>query len=88
MIRHRGDRPQVLRLEKWLTKVLVDYTDHIVPFEADEAQVWGRLRVPNPANALDQQIAATALTHGLSLVTRNIPDFEGLGLNLVNPFSP
>jgi toxin FitB len=49
--------------------------------------VWGRLRVPHPENALDKQIAATALTHELTLVTRNTSHFEGLGLTLFNPFA-
>jgi predicted nucleic acid-binding protein len=51
------------------------------------AQVWGRLRVPHPENALDKQIAATALMHDLAVVTRNVPHFESAGVRLVNPFA-
>lgn len=87
IIRHRGDAAQARLLGKWLTKLVADYTDHILSFDADEAQVWGRLRVPRPENAIDKQIAATALTHELTVVTRNLADFEGMGLSLINPFS-
>jgi toxin FitB len=86
LIRHRGDRHQADLLETWLQTVLEDYADHILDFTALDAQVWGKLRVPHPQNALDKQIAATALTCGLILVTRNISDFAGTGVPLLNPF--
>jgi len=85
-IRHRGDTRQANQLEAWLTAVLKDFGDHVLDFSHDEAQVWGRLRVPHPENAIDKQIAATALTHGLTLVTRNTAHFSSLGVKLVNPF--
>jgi predicted nucleic acid-binding protein len=69
-----------------LQTVLADYTERILDFTEIEAQVWGRLRVPHPQNALDKQIAATALTCGLTLVTRNVSDFENTGVSLLNPF--
>lgn len=86
LIRHRGDRKQADLLENWLETVLEDYADHILDFTAIDAQVWGKLRVPHPQNALDKQIAATALTCGLTLVTRNVSDFLETGVPLVNPF--
>lgn len=86
IIRHRGDHPQARRLESWLEVVLRDFDERILEFGSEEAQVWGRLRVPNHENAIDKQIAATALTHDLILVTRNVDDFKGLGVQLFNPF--
>lgn len=86
LIWHRGDRAQANLLETWLQTILEDYADHILDFTALEAQVWGTLRVPHPQNALDKMIAATALTCGLTLVTRNVNDFAETGVPLLNPF--
>ena len=86
LIRYRGDQPQADLLETWLQTILDDYADRILDFTATEAQIWGRLRVPHPQNALDKQIAATALVYGLTLATRNVSDFAGTGVPLINPF--
>lgn len=86
LIRHRGDRTQARALEAWLQNLLDNYADNILEFGIEEAQVWGRLRVPQPENALDKQLAATALTCDLILVTRNLRDFAATGAMLHNPF--
>jgi toxin FitB len=86
IIRHRGDNPQARRLEAWLEAVLRDFDERILEFGNEEAQVWGRLRVPYHENAIDKQIAATALTHDLILVTRNAEHFKALGVRFFNPF--
>ncbi|MGM0563373.1 MAG: type II toxin-antitoxin system VapC family toxin [Pseudomonadota bacterium] len=87
LIRHRGDQQQAQILESWLGRVHREYSDYILPFDSDVAIAWGRLRVPNPHNAIDKQIAATALVYGLTLVTRNTRDFESSNVQLLNPFS-
>ena len=86
LIRHRGDLMQASLLERWLNELLSAYADKVLPFDAEAAQVWGRLRVPSPAHELDKQIAATALIHGLTVVTRNVADFTGTTVDLLNPF--
>jgi toxin FitB len=86
LIRYRGDEAQALLLESWLESIFNEYASNILGFEADAAQVWGRLRVPHHENAIDKQIAAIAMVNGLTLVTRNISDFQGLPLSLKNPF--
>jgi len=77
---------QAQTLEKWLEPILNDYSDNILGFGNTEAQVWGRLRVPYHDNLLDKQIAVTALTYGLSVVTRNVDDFRGAGVEVFDPF--
>jgi toxin FitB len=86
LLRHRGDVDQAHRLEQWLARVVEGYKDHIIGFDADMAQVWGRLRVPNKEHELDKQIAATALLNDLVVVTRNTKDFVSTGVKLLNPF--
>lgn len=86
MIHHRGDKSQARRLESWLNNIVSTYQDNILDFTETEAQVWGRLRAPHHENAIDKQIAATALTYGLTLVTRNTGDFDSTGVSLIDPF--
>jgi hypothetical protein len=85
-IRHRGDAEQARRLEAWLASLVESFAERILAFDADAAQVWGHLPVPSADHALDKQIAAIALVNDLTLVTRDIADFEGSGVKLANPF--
>jgi predicted nucleic acid-binding protein len=86
LLRHRGDSRQAKRLEKWLETLLIEYQDCILGIDRDIAQLWGRLRVPHPENPLDKQIAAMALIHDLTVVTRNQVDFRKTGVRVLNPF--
>lgn len=86
LIYHRGDQEQAIILERWFTTVLEEYSEQILDFGKEEAQLWGHLRVPHPENVLDKQIAATALIHDLILVTRNTQDFKSTHVKLYNPF--
>jgi predicted nucleic acid-binding protein len=86
-LRHRGDVTQAKRLERWLRQVTTTYAEAILPIDEEIAHVWGRLRVPNPENPLDKQIAATALIHDLTVVTRNTNHFAPTGVKLRNPFA-
>jgi predicted nucleic acid-binding protein len=87
LIRYRGDLPQAKQLETWLETLLADYQDQIIDINQHTAQLWGRLRVPHPENALDKQIGATALIYYLTVVTRNCKDFIQSGVRTLNPFT-
>ena len=85
-IRRRGDLPQARKLEKWLDLIVTDYGDRILDFDEECAQVWGRLMSPHHEHPIDKQIAAIALIHDLTVVTRNIDDFRSTGTRISNPF--
>ena len=69
-VRRRGDTSQASILERWLTRVVGDYAESILPFDTEIAEIWGRLRAPHPENPLDKPIAATALMYDLTVVVR------------------
>jgi toxin FitB len=87
LMTHRGDILQAEALENWLSELLQEYKNRIVIFEQEAAQLWGKLRAPRHENAIDKQIAAIALIHDLTLVTRNTADFLNTGVKLINPFT-
>jgi toxin FitB len=87
LMQHRGDVEQASRLDHWLNEILTRFADHILPFDVDCAQMWGQLRVPHPENPLDKQIAATALVHGLTVVTGNTEHFQTTGVPSRDPFT-
>jgi predicted nucleic acid-binding protein len=51
------------------------------------AEVWGRLGIPDPVPAIDGLIAATAMVHGLTVVTRNVSDLARMGVAVLDPWS-
>jgi toxin FitB len=74
--------------EDWLSTLLRDYADRIVPVTAEVAEEWGRLNVPDPLPVIDGLLAATARVRGWTLVTRNTADLAHSGVRLLNPFEP
>lgn len=73
-------------LERWLRGLETHYADRILPITAEIADRWGRLAPNQPLPVSDGLIAATALVHQHTVVTRNLADFERSGVNLLNPF--
>jgi toxin FitB len=86
-VRHHGDEVQARMLERWLNGVTSKFGNAILPVDAEIAEIWGRLRVPNAENPLDKQIAATALINDLTVVTRNTAHFAPTGVQVLNPFT-
>lgn len=85
-LKQRGDLPQAIRVENWVQEILEDYALRILPFDLPCAKIWGILRGSSDQNQIDKQIAAIALVHDLTVVTRNTGHFSGTGVRLLNPF--
>lgn len=83
----RRDPDQAVVYEAWLDTVLRDYADRILPVDAETADEWGRLSVPDPVPIVDGLMAATAKVRGMTFVTRNTADVERTGVALLDPFS-
>ena len=83
----RRDPTQGAVLRSWLdTHVLPTFRERILPVDTAVAQRCARLHVPTPRPDRDALIAATALVHGLTVVTRNVADFTPTGVEIVNPW--
>ena len=70
----------------WLDRVLAWYSDRILIVDAATARRWGQLSATLGHDGADLLIAATALEHGLTVVTRNVRHFEPTGVPTLNPF--
>ncbi|MFZ0298840.1 MAG: type II toxin-antitoxin system VapC family toxin [Candidatus Sulfotelmatobacter sp.] len=83
----RHDKEQGGILRAWLNKhVLPTFSGRILGIDTTVAQRCAALHVPNPRSDRDALIAATALVHGLTVATRNVADFEGMGVAVLNPW--
>lgn len=84
----RHDAIQAAILRDWLEKkVLPEFAPRTLLVDQAVAFRCARLHVPNPKPDRDALIAATALVHGMSIVTRNGSDFADLGVTVVNPWT-
>jgi toxin FitB len=83
----RRDEAQGAMLRAWIDgKVLPAFAGRILPVDTVVAQRCARLHVPDPRAERDALIAATALVHRLTVATRNIADFQAMGVGLLNPW--
>jgi predicted nucleic acid-binding protein len=85
-IRQR-DQAQARALEKWLQWVTAEFGDRVLPVDEKIADQWGRLGGRQPIPVLDAFLAATAITHDLSVVSRDMDGFRNTGARVINPFS-
>ena len=83
----RRTPPQGNALRTWLSGVREAFDGRILAFTDLTATICAALHVPNPRSERDAMIAATALEHGFTVVTRNVPDFASTGVRLMNPWS-
>jgi hypothetical protein len=87
LLAERRDPMQGAVLRSWLNlHVIPAFADRILPVDTAVAQRSARLHVPDPRPVRDGLIAATALVHGMTVVTRNVSDFEPTGVAILNPW--
>jgi toxin FitB len=84
-LRRRSDVTQAAVLEAWLEHAVRSFGGRIFPVDAEIADAWGRLGVPDPLPDIDGLLAATALVHNLTIVTR---DKALLGLKVIRTIDP
>lgn len=85
----RKDASQGAMLRAWLQQqVLPEFAERILPVDSTVAQRCARLHIPNKRGERDALIAATALVHGMAVVTRNETDFVPTGVAVLNPWAP
>ncbi|TPI81246.1 type II toxin-antitoxin system VapC family toxin [Mesorhizobium sp. B2-8-9] len=82
----KTDPDRAARLDVWLRELRRDNADRILAITEEVALAWGRITARRTRGNADTLIAATALVHDLILVTRNVADFEGMGVTVVNPW--
>lgn len=83
----RRDAKQGMALRTWLDgQVMPEFSSRILSIDADVARRCASLHVPDPRSERDALIAATALVHAMTVVTRNVADFDKTGVRLVNPW--
>ena len=83
----RRDPPFAQHLANWLDRVLTWYGDRILAVDVHTARLWGRLTAKLGHDNADLLIAATALRHGLTVVTRNVRHFDSTGVEVLDPFA-
>ena len=85
--RQRTTEPDfAVALAVWLDRVLALYGERILSFDLQVARRWGQLSAALGNDSADLMISATALERGLTVVTRNVSDFEPTGVATLNPF--
>lgn len=80
------DPGKAAALERWLCDVEAAFNGRVLGIDNAVSDQWGRMSALRPVPAIDGLLAATALTNGLTLVTRNDRDVAGLGASVFNPF--
>ncbi len=84
--RRRTDTRQAHAIETWLGTILTDFAENILPVSVEIADRWGQLLSTTQLPVQDLLLAATALEHNLTVITRNTVDFEGSGARFHNPW--
>ena len=87
LARRRRDVDQAEALETWLQTVIQHFSGRILTVDTEEADTWGQISAIRTVPVVDSLLAATAMVHDMTLVTRNVADVAGLGVQVLNPFA-
>lgn len=82
----RSAPAQAWNLERWLETLLTRFADRMLTVDRTIAEEWGRISAHNPLPALDALLAATAIVHDMTLVTRDAKVLASCGVRVLNPF--
>ncbi len=85
-VRRLKDAAAARALDQWLRGLELGYSERLLSVTAEIGDVWGRLSIRQPLPPVDGLLAATAIHHGLTLVTRNQADVARSGVAYLNPF--
>jgi toxin FitB len=86
-VRRRTDAATADLLAAWVDEIEQHFTDRVLPVDAEAARIWGELSAGRSLPVVDTLIAATAMTRGLTLVTRNTRDVRDTGVALLDPWA-
>lgn len=86
-LKRRSDPMQADALERWFAQMRTRLGGRVLPVDEPVAEAWALLGIPDPLPPIDGLLAATAKVYGLTLVTRNVADIAGAGVQLLDPFS-
>ena len=87
-MRRRGDTQQAEIVEQWLERLKSDFADRFVTITLRVAERWGAMNAERIRPTVDGLLAATALEHDLTFVTRDTRGIESTGVRVVNPWTP
>jgi len=83
----RRDPQKAKASEAWLEEVVAAFGDRVLQVDEGVADEWGRMNAIRPLPVIDALLAATARANGLTFVTRNGSDVQGVGVDILNPFA-
>lgn len=86
-VKRRADPTAAATIEQWVNELQSRFADRVLPVDLAVANRWGTLTAPGAVPVIDALLAATALEHGLAVVTRNVRDFARFPVDLVDPWS-
>ena len=85
-LKQRSDGNAAKKLGAWVDGLEYSFDGHVLGIDAQIARVWGELSAERPRPVVDTLLAATAIVHDLTLVTRNTTDVRGIKVKLLNPW--